>query len=413
MTSQQGRGVAAALNPAESAHTRRVAAWCAEIAAKLDLPVAEREILKQVIPLHQRAKLVLDAGCWSALARDLGIALSPSAAPIPDDPIMQVLHSLHGRRAASQRIHRLALIVEQCDDLDAACELDAAISGEPEFSGLDGIVSEIGAYFGGLADGDIQNAASRLPVFPSVAYRAITLLANVEVHLDDVESLVAADQTLASHIVRAANSVLFNSVSRVKTVREAVTRIGLEAARQIVSAACFKTMFESKHAHSLWNHSLEVAEEAANIASRSGRAGREEAFLAGLMHDVGKLVILNLPTPLLACRERLALSRCPGRIVERVILGESHAVIGASLLRQWRFAESIAECAEKHHTPEQSASPLSSIVYVAEFHASLEKELPSDWRLQWALQKVGLSSAHISSPPKAPLLSSLRFAAAA
>jgi putative nucleotidyltransferase with HDIG domain len=172
-------------------------------------------------------------------------------------------------------------------------------------------------------------------------------------------------------------------------------------------------MFESKHSQALWNHSLDVAECAANIASRSGVADREEAFLAGLMHDIGELVILNLPTPSLACRERLTRSGCPGVVVERVILSESHAAIGARLPRKWRFAESIAECVENHHTPERSASPLSSIIYLADLQTEPERELESEWRHQWALKKVGLASDHDRPPPRAHTLSSLRFAAAA
>lgn len=392
----------AALNPAESARARRVAAWCAEIAAKLDLPAAEREVLEQVVSLRQGTRLMLDAAGWNALREDLGIAPSQLEA-----------HPTDASAGPSGRLKKLALILEQCDDLDAACELDAHISGEPELTGLDGIVSEVGAYFGGIADGDIQAAASRLPVFPAVAYRAITLLDNIEVNFDDVEALISTDQTLATHILRAANSALLNSATRIKTVRHAVTRIGLETARQIVSAASLRTMFASKHSQALWNHSLEVAEGAANLASRSGLVGREEAFLAGLVHDIGKLVILNLPTSSLACRKRLTESGCPGLIVERVILSASHAAIGAGLLRQWRFAESITECAKNHHTPEQSSAPLSSIVYLAELQTKPERELGSDWRHRLTLEKMGLVKDHIHPPASSHALSALRFTAAA
>jgi hypothetical protein len=250
-----------------------VAAWCAEIATKLDLPAPEREVLKHVVPLHQSTDLVLNAGGWGALGSDLGIALCQAETPVLNDPVMEVLRCPHGRGPASGRMKRLALILEQCDDLDAACELDATISGEPELTGLDRIVAEVGAYFGDLTDSDIQEAASRLPVFSAVAYRAITLFDNVEVNLDDVEALVASDQTLAAHIIHAANSILMNSGTRVKTVRQAVIRIGLEPARQIVSAASLRTMFKSKHSQALWNHSLDVAECAANIAGREIKRG--------------------------------------------------------------------------------------------------------------------------------------------
>src|SRR5580700_7344691 len=102
----QGIGVARAMNPAESAHTRRVAAWCAEVSAKLDLPAAERMILEQVVPLHQRTKLVVDEQVWNALRCELGFVPERAAEPSPQDSIMdsimEVLQSFHGIRPASE-----------------------------------------------------------------------------------------------------------------------------------------------------------------------------------------------------------------------------------------------------------------------------------------------------------------------
>jgi putative nucleotidyltransferase with HDIG domain len=399
------------MKPGEAAHIRRVAAWCAEITAKLGLPPEEREILKQVVPLYRRSPVVMDPEGWSALRSDLGIAASRTGVPGPQDAAMGVLQSLHGY-PASNRHKKLALILEQCADLDAACELDATVSGEEDLSGLDGIISEVGAHFGGAADSEVQKAASRLPVFPAVAYRAIKLLDNVEANLGDLESLVAADQTLARDIVCAANSVVMSSTTRAKTVRQAVTRIGVDAACEIVSAASLKTLFDSKQSHRLWNHSLDVADLAAHIASRSGLVAREEAFLAGLMHDIGKLVILNLPARWLSSCERLTQSGCPGTIVERVIFGQSHAAIGARLLQKWRFAESVTECVENHHTPERSSSPLASIVYLADLQTCEEQELESAWRREWAMTELRLANDSDEAPAH-PSLTSLRFAATA
>ena len=411
MNNNQGSGVARARNSAESAHTRRVAAWCAEVAAKLDLPLEDRKLLEQVVPLHQRTKLMVDEQAWNAFKRDLGLREGERGA---QDAALEVLQSFHGIRAASERTKRLALILEQCDDLDAACELDATVSGDPELNGLDGIVSEVGAYFGGLADGDVEQAASRLPVFSAIAYRAISLLGNPEANLDDLESLVAVDQTLAGHVIRAANSALMGSATRVKGVRQAVMRLGLEAARQIISAASLRKMFEAKHSQALWNHSLYVAESAANIAAESGLASREEAFLAGLMHDVGKLVILNLPNSSQESREHLIQSGCPGSIVERVILGADHADLGARVLRNWHFAESIVTAVERHHTPELNASPLSSIVYLAERYPGQVHGIDSPWRHEFAREKAGLRGADAKLPaPVNSFISALRFAAAA
>jgi hypothetical protein len=100
--------------------------------------------------------------------------------------------------------------------------------------------------------------------------------------------------------------------------------------------------------------------------------------------------------------------------VERVVLGQDHSGIGARVLRNWRFAESIAAAVERHHTPELNASPLSSIVYLAELYPGQIHGIESAWRLQLAREKAGIRGEHGRPPvPENSVISGLRFAAAA
>src|SRR5207253_9916273 len=108
-------------------------------------------------------KVIVDLRARSAFGRELGIVTGRVGEPCLQDAVMEVLRSLHGGPPSSERIKRLALILEQCDDLDAACELDATVSGEQDLNGLDGIVSEVGRYFGAISDSDFETATSRMP----------------------------------------------------------------------------------------------------------------------------------------------------------------------------------------------------------------------------------------------------------
>jgi len=398
----------------ENEHIRRVAAWCSEIAGKLNLPDAEHQALEQAAQLHHRSKLEVDDAAWNDLRRELGIARMSAQEPEAYNPVIEVLQAFHGNPPSSLRIRKLAQILEQCEDLDSSCELDASVSAEPELNGLDELITEVAGYFGEIASDDLDRAVSRLPVFDTVAYRAIAMLGNKDTNLADVESLVKADQMLAGLIVSAANSVLMNSATCVTNVRQAIARIGTEPARQIVSAASVRKLFNAKQSHTLWNHSLDVAETAADIARRSGLVDTEEAFLAGLMHDVGKLVILNLPAASLARQERLTKSGCPDPIVERVLLGVDHAAISARVLRGWRFAESTVQAVESHHTPERNTSPLSCALYLAERYAGRDPGLDSAWRDELARTTLRIANSVIELPAAFQTLTSgLRFAAAA
>ena len=223
------------------------------------------------MPLHQRTKLIVDQAAWRDLRQELEI--NGASKDVRSDPTTELLRSFYGTASSSSRVKALGLILDQCDDLDTACEFDALLSGEPESNGLERIAAEVGRYFGGVPAGEFERAASRLPVFSAVAYRAIGLLKNIETNLSDVESLIDADQALAGHIIGAANSASVSSSTRVKSVRQAVVRIGMEAQGRGTSSApryCGNSGSESKHSRALWNHSLDVAETAASLATRSG-----------------------------------------------------------------------------------------------------------------------------------------------
>lgn len=411
MTNLQGAG-AAMKKSAESEHLQRVTAWCEEIAARLALPTPDRNLLEKVVPLHQRTKLVTGEEAWNRLRHELSVAEGELGPTFQSNEALEILRALHGDRSGNERFRRLAMIVEQCDDLDAACELDA-ISPEPELSGLDDIVAEVGTYFAGASDEDVNQAADRLPVFSAVANRAIVLLANDETNLNDVESIVSQDQTLAGHLIRAANSALAGAGAPVNTIHQAVARIGLGLARRIVSAAALRQLFDGRQSRALWNHSLDVAEHAARIAQQCQLLGREEGFLAGLVHDIGKLVILNLPSPELACQERLIRKGCPVPTVERVVLKQSHADAGARLVRKWCFSEAMVEGVENHHQPETNASLLSCILYLAELKTGEVRDEESDWRRQLAIETLDLNDSPEVLPESGGPLAELRFAAGA
>src|SRR5262245_43202954 len=112
----------------ETEHIRRVTAWCSEIAAKLDLPETERHALEQAAQLHHQSKFEVDDAAWNDLRQELGITRAASQDPQTYNPVIEILQAYHGNPPASLRIRKLARILEQCEDLDSSCELDASVS---------------------------------------------------------------------------------------------------------------------------------------------------------------------------------------------------------------------------------------------------------------------------------------------
>lgn len=367
----------------------RVMAWCGEFARKLGLAPVEREALERAAVLQYRTKLSVDYAALTKLAAVLGLDAPRETNDETERGAEEILRALFGSREVSDRVRLLARSLELCKDLDAACELEARVSADPLVCGLEEIIGVVRGHLKAVTEEELALAARNLPVFPDVARRALAMLADGTASLLELDSVISGDQTLAMHLVGEANSVLYGARQRVTTIREALNRIGLERGRRVVGAAAMRGMFGLPHSHALWNHSLDVAQVALQLASRAG-LDRDGAFLAGLVHDLGKLVCLELPPEAVGRYERLRRAGCPDVVVERVVFGEDHASIGGRLLREWRFAGTTSSAVAGHHEPGCNSSALSCVLYLAEMVTGREEGLPSEWRKRIALGTTGL-----------------------
>ena len=173
-----------------------------------------------------------------------------------------------------------------------------------------------------------------------------------------------------------------------------------------------KPLFASRHLHKLWNHSIEVAATSERLARISRKADPEQAFLAGLVHDVGRLALLRLPLAATERYIRLMDQGCPRVLVERVLFGRTHMSVGADALRKWNFSDEIVDSVASHHAPEQYPSTLSSLLYLAEEWSSEAEDLPSSFRLSFASGVAGVTAESMESDrQEAFSVDMLRFAA--
>lgn len=310
----------------------------------------------------------------------------------------------------------LPLILERCDELDKACELDAYFGRDPHATEdmLDILIGEAASVLRCVPLGAIEQAAMMMPVAPAVGQLALALIGRRNVTLSELEDVLSEDQTLAGCIVAASNSATYGHLGRVATIRAALARLGLVRARRLVCAAMCRRMFDASVARDLWNHSLTVAGTAARIAS-DAQASIDEAFLSGLVHDIGRLALLGVPGEAQNICRRLTQRGCPQTIVERVVFGEDHAALGARLLRRWNFAARIVEAVKAHHEPEHCDSAMAGILYLAERTHMHDRDLESARREVLALKAAGVRANYDEwrSATDDGGLASLRFAVAA
>jgi len=230
----------------------------------------------------------------------------------------------------------------------------------------------------------------RLPVFPLVALRALDLARSEDSSVSAIEKLVCSDQVLAGRLIQTANSSLYSPARRISSLRQAISYIGLEAARRLLIAAVFHPLFASAGLKGLWRHSLEVSQLAEFLARECRRVPPEEAFLAGLVHDVGRLALQTAQGEDVIAYTRMLEQGCEPVFAEMVLCGFDHGRAGAEVLRFWSFPEHLAQAVADHHHPEHSDSDLAAIIYLAEFWTGSEEDLPSGSRVRGALKRAGL-----------------------
>jgi len=394
-------------------HSRRVAIWCREVSESLQLPRPDRECLERAALLHQFPDVIADERARRRLLAELRVSetdLPVDAFPADTLDLLQLFHRRGGQPNA--RISKLAAVLEMCDGFDEAFEIDALAPGMSGEDVLNSATEVLSSYLQVSCGSDLVDVVDRLPVFPTAAHRVLSLLADEEVSLARVESVVASDQVLAGHIIQCANSAAHASLQRVSTLRHALAWIGTDNACKVVAAASLRPMFASRHLHKLWNHSIEVASTCERLATISRKADPEQAFLAGLVHDVGRLALLRLPLAATERYLRLMDQGCPRVLVERVLFGRTHMSIGADALRKWNFSDEIVDSVANHHAPEQYPSTLSALLYLAEEWSSEAEDLPSAFRLNFASGVTGIHADSLESLVSGPSsVDMLRFAA--
>jgi putative nucleotidyltransferase with HDIG domain len=220
---------------------------------------------------------------------------------------------------------------------------------------------------------------ARLPVMPEVLLRLLDVFESTDRSARDVVSLLVADAALAARVLACANAGLEYRGRRVSSLSDAVVTLGFDAIKTLAVSEAVRQAFggfQNQGAADLrhfWRHSLMVAFLSRLLAQRAGYEHPDEAYLAGLLHDVGELALLSV----MAADYGRLLSAHPGEEglvpAEIAALGLSHADVGGWLLRKWHLHERIADSVLYHHEDPVSvlnADPLIQLVVAADLFAS-------------------------------------------
>jgi len=209
-----------------------------------------------------------------------------------------------------------------------------------------------------ISSADIVATVERLPTLNLQAIRLMGLLNDENVTFADIETIIRTDPALTANILKAAGSAHFGLSRQVETVREAIALLGLRRVVDVVTLAAMANVIPDRlpgydiGAQAFWRHCVAVAVISERIAGAlsTGHAGL--AFTAGLLHDLGKLVV----GAFLAERWTESKTTFRGRLLtsvksEQLILGVDHSDLGMLLAQSWRLPEVVALVNRSHHDP--------------------------------------------------------------
>ncbi len=222
----------------------------------------------------------------------------------------------------------------------------------------------------------LRNLIARLqslPSKPKLYLEIIHCLQQPNATVEDVAGIVMRDPAMTAKILKLVNSAFFGLPLKIASINEAISYLGLDTLRSLVLSISVFEQFEGIDSRvlsveALWTHSFEVANAAQIIAGleNSDKKTKDEAFIGGLLHDAGKLVLAaNFSEEYERCVKAAAVAGSNQADLEERTFGSAHSEIGGYLFGLWGLPIGVVEAVALHHSPSQSQvlgfTPLTAV----------------------------------------------------
>jgi len=251
----------------------------------------------------------------------------------------------------------------------------------------------------------LADEVNHLTSLPTACFKILELSKDENSTARDIEREIIKDPGIATQVLRMANSAFYGLSSRIDTLSRAVSIIGTKRISNIVLAvSTIKSMQQLKNEiislENFWSHSISCGIIASHLAKHCGHRDSESFFIAGLLHDIGQLVLFKKRPD----EVRQALDRMQDDssyndiyIYERKILGFDHMQLGGELSKKWLLPDNLIECISYHHEPTKAiicpfdvaivhiANTLSNI---AELHSENFDSAPPVNPLAWKVTNL-------------------------
>lgn len=207
-----------------------------------------------------------------------------------------------------------------------------------------------------------------LPTVPGIVAKISRMVENPETSAAEIGRLITQDQVLSAKVLRMANSAFFGMSRKISSIPQALMILGFDVVKGLVLTSSVFDMIQKTMA-GLWEHSIGCAAASGAVATILGRDDAEEILVAGLLHDLGKVVLaLNMPEEMRLIKEKVDEGGILFYEAENAVMDFHHGEIGQWLAEHWNLPESLAEPMRLHHNPERAViyPECTAIVHVAD-----------------------------------------------
>lgn len=221
-----------------------------------------------------------------------------------------------------------------------------------------------------LALDKIISTIGDLPATPAIIASLMSLTSNVNSDIEKITKNLLADQSLTARVLKLANSSFYGRAKAVATLQEAIILLGFNTLRSLVLATSTHRMYQNGQSDDvqdkLWEHSLATAIASRMLAKKCGFDHSEEAFIAGLLHDIGKLVLTQkISDDYKEIIEKVEAEHTKFIDAEDEKFGFNHTDVALLLLHKWSFPAEIVNAVYEHHDPKKTddgSMPLSFLL---------------------------------------------------
>jgi putative nucleotidyltransferase with HDIG domain len=255
----------------------------------------------------------------------------------------------------------------------------------------------------------VQRHIEQMPSLSTTVTKVLEICDSPTTSPNDLNRVISLDPVLVGQVLRLINSAYYSMPEQVTSLTRAIIMLGLNTVKNLALSTAVlerlvgKTSFQALSMNDFWTHSICVGVTAKAIATikRVPLTEREEYFVAGLLHDLGKIPLNDrFPEEYVQVLESAKPGQCPLHQAENMIFGIDHCVVGRMIAEKWRLSETMIDSLGCHHNPdeaEEETRQLVEIVALANAYAntfaigSSGDPFPEKTMVTGLLERVGVS----------------------